>query len=118
MPEGYGWDSHADRWKLNLEAQNAVMGAERSSLYSLFDARGIYENQRKSSDRKRVVNLTRSSFAGQQRYATISWNGDIELHGYGLSLLDGRCGHILHIDWYAMVLERRIPRGLQGSCLS
>ncbi len=76
MPEGYGWESHPDRWKLNLEAQNAIMGAERASLYALFDARGIYENQRKTTDRKRVVNLTRSSYAGQQRYATISWNGD------------------------------------------
>lgn len=28
-----------------------------------------------SSD-KRVVNLTRSSYAGQQRYSTITWNGD------------------------------------------
>ena len=76
MPQGYGWDSHPDRWKLNLEEQNAIMGAERASLYSLFDAQGIYENQRKTTDRKRVVNLTRSSYAGQQRYATISWNGD------------------------------------------
>ena len=92
MPEGYGWDSHQDRWKLNLEAQNAVMGAERSSLYSLFDARGIYENQRKTSDRKRVVNLTRSSFAGQQRYATISWNGDT------------------YASWTS--LRRQIPMGL------
>ena len=92
MPEGYGWDSHADRWKLNLEAQNAVMGAERASLYSLFDARGIYENQRKTTDRKRVVNLTRSSFAGQQRYATISWNGDT------------------YASWTS--LRRQIPMGL------
>ena len=92
MPEGYGWDSHQDRWKLNLEAQNAVMGAERASLYSLFDARGIYENQRKTSDRKRVVNLTRSSFAGQQRYATISWNGDT------------------YASWKS--LRRQIPMGL------
>ncbi|MBR5716102.1 MAG: DUF5110 domain-containing protein [Bacteroidales bacterium] len=76
MPEGYGWDSHQDRWMLNLEAQNAVSGAERTSLYALFHAQGIYENQRKTTDRKRVVNLTRSSYAGQQRYATITWNGD------------------------------------------
>ena len=76
MPEGYGRDSHQDRWALTLEAQKAVLGAERTTLYSLFHAQGIYENQRQTSDRKRVVNLTRSSFAGQQRYATITWNGD------------------------------------------
>ncbi len=92
MPEGYGWDNHQDRWKLNLEAQNAVMGAERTSLYSLFDTRGIYENQRKTSDRKRVVNLTRSSYAGQQRYAAITWNGDT------------------HASWQSF--RRQIPMGL------
>ena len=51
-------------------------GAERSSLFSLYHSKGIYEKQRESSDRKRVVNLTRSSYAGQQRYSTITWNGD------------------------------------------
>ncbi|MDE6394159.1 MAG: DUF5110 domain-containing protein, partial [Duncaniella sp.] len=34
------------------------------------------EHQRAATDRKRVVNLTRSTYAGQQRYGTIVWNGD------------------------------------------
>ena len=37
---------------------------------------GIYENQRATNASKRVVNLTRSSYAGQQRFSTITWNGD------------------------------------------
>ena len=37
---------------------------------------GLYENQRATTGDKRVLNLTRSSFAGQQRYATVVWNGD------------------------------------------
>jgi len=46
------------------------------NAYSLVHSKGIYENQRKVSD-KRVVNLTRSAFAGQQKYATITWSGDV-----------------------------------------
>lgn len=76
MGEGYGYDNQEERWHLNMDALSISLGEERSSLYSLYHAMGIYENQRKTSDDKRVVNLTRSSYAGQQRYATITWNGD------------------------------------------
>ncbi|MDL2245253.1 glycoside hydrolase family 31 protein [Parabacteroides sp. OttesenSCG-928-J18] len=76
MKEGYGWDNHRERWENNLALLSDVLGAERSSTFSLYHSKGLYENQRVTSDKKRVVNLTRSSYAGQQRYATISWNGD------------------------------------------
>lgn len=46
------------------------------NIYSLFHSRGIYENQRKESN-KRVLNLTRSGFVGQHRYATVTWSGDV-----------------------------------------
>ncbi len=72
----YSWDNHERRWRLNDEILSEALGAERACLYSLNHAKGIYDHQRAVSDRKRVVNLTRSSFAGQQRYATASWNGD------------------------------------------
>lgn len=72
----YGWNSHEYRWQLNNTILSQTLGAERSSLYSLYHAKGIYENQRRQNSEKRVVNLTRSSYAGQQRYATIVWNGD------------------------------------------
>ena len=45
--------------------------------YSLVDHRGVYKNQRKETDRKRVYILTRSTFAGQQRAAATTWSGDI-----------------------------------------
>ena len=64
------------RWKNNLQLLSDLLGAERSCTYSLYHSQGIYENQRKTTNQKRVVNLTRSSYAGQQRYATITWNGD------------------------------------------
>ncbi|MDE6637545.1 MAG: glycoside hydrolase family 31 protein [Muribaculaceae bacterium] len=72
----YSWNDHERRWRLNDAILSEALGAERACLYSLNHAKGIYEHQRAETDRKRVVNLTRSSFAGQQRYATASWNGD------------------------------------------
>nr|WP_154117301.1 TIM-barrel domain-containing protein [Paenibacillus monticola] len=47
------------------------------NAYSLQHSKGIYEGQRSTSADKRVVNLTRSAFAGQHRYGTITWSGDI-----------------------------------------
>ncbi len=45
------------------------------NAYSLFHSRGMYENQRACSD-KRVLNLTRSGYAGQRRYGAVVWSGD------------------------------------------
>jgi hypothetical protein len=39
-------------------------------------SRGIYEHQRAATSEKRVVNLTRSGYPGQQRYGAITWSGD------------------------------------------
>lgn len=51
--------------------------AELTNSYSLFHARAIYEGQRSVTQDKRVVNLTRSGYTGQQRYGIILWSGDI-----------------------------------------
>lgn len=72
----YGWNSQERRWKLNSDILGESLGTKRSNLYSLYHSKGIYDNQRKVSDEKRVVNLTRSSYSGQQRYGTVVWNGD------------------------------------------
>ena len=48
-----------------------------SNAYSLVSCKSIYEKQRAVSSAKRVVNLTRSFYAGQQRFGTIYWNGDL-----------------------------------------
>jgi alpha-D-xyloside xylohydrolase len=45
--------------------------------YSLVITEGVYQNQRKETDQKRVFILTRSTFAGQQRAAAATWSGDI-----------------------------------------
>lgn len=46
------------------------------NTYSLVLSRVMYENLRKV-DNKRVSILTRSAFAGQQKYSTSTWSGDI-----------------------------------------
>lgn len=46
------------------------------NAYPLVHARGIHEGQRAASAEKRVFQLTRAAFAGQQRYAAASWSGD------------------------------------------
>ena len=47
------------------------------NAFSLYHSMGIYEGQRSTTAKKRVVNLTRSAYAGQQRFSTITWSGDI-----------------------------------------
>ncbi len=46
------------------------------NTYSLETTKGVYEHQRETSVKKRVFILTRSAFAGQQRYAAAAWSGD------------------------------------------
>jgi alpha-D-xyloside xylohydrolase len=52
-------------------------GVMNLNAYPLMHTGGIYEGQRKAAPDKRVCILTRSAFAGQQRYGTIIWSGDI-----------------------------------------
>jgi alpha-D-xyloside xylohydrolase len=70
-------------------------GVSVRNAYPLYVTQAIYEGQRATTDRKRVVILTRSAFAGQQRYAAASWSGDISA------------------DW--ITLRRQIPAGLSFS---
>lgn len=66
-----------ERLQVNVDAAKKYLDGGEWEAYSLCHSRGIYEGQRKTISEKRVVNLTRSSFAGQHRYATITWSGDI-----------------------------------------
>lgn len=50
--------------------------AEACNAYGLVHAQGMYEGQRNSGSQKRVANLTRNGYTGQQRYGTILWSGD------------------------------------------
>lgn len=48
------------------------------NAYPLMHSTGIYRGQRATTDKKRVVILTRSAYAGQQRNSAITWSGDIQ----------------------------------------
>jgi alpha-D-xyloside xylohydrolase len=62
-----------------LKDKQTFLGSGNSvrNAYPLYVTKAIYEGQRSATDRKRVVILTRSAFAGQQRNAAASWSGDI-----------------------------------------
>lgn len=47
------------------------------NAYPLVTVGGVYTNQRETTNDKRVFILTRSAFAGQQRYAANVWSGDV-----------------------------------------
>lgn len=47
------------------------------NTYALMNADGIFNGQRSVDPNKRVFLLTRSGFAGLQRYSTATWSGDI-----------------------------------------
>lgn len=65
------------RLSINTEQSKLYLDSGTINAYSLLHSAGIYEGQRRNTSSKRVVNLTRSSYAGQHRYGTITWNGDI-----------------------------------------
>jgi alpha-D-xyloside xylohydrolase len=80
-----------------LKDKQTFLGGGNSvrNAYPLYVTKAIYEGQRAATDRKRVVILTRSAFAGQQRNAAASWSGDISA------------------NW--ITLQRQIPAGLSFS---
>ncbi len=65
------------RYDLAKESTNKYIDARVSNTYALAHSKGIYENQRRVCDTKRVTNLTRSGYIGSQKYGTIVWSGDI-----------------------------------------
>jgi alpha-D-xyloside xylohydrolase len=82
-----------------LEGNSVFLGSGSlwRNAYPLFHSQGIFEGQRATDPEKRVCNLTRSGFLGQQRYGAITWSGDI-------------AG-----DW--ITFRRQIPAGL-NFCLA
>jgi alpha-D-xyloside xylohydrolase len=74
---------------------HAGSGVRYANAYSLFHSGGVSEGQQAASDKKRVFILSRSAYAGSQRYGVTAWSGDV------LS------------DW--MTFARQIPAGLNYS---
>ncbi|MBN2341489.1 MAG: glycoside hydrolase family 31 protein [Deltaproteobacteria bacterium] len=86
----YGWDGiWADNTEpqdyppgaINIRAVDTAFGkgAHVINAYPLGHSQALYDGWRNiGPDGKRVYILTRSGFAGQQRYATTCWSGDID----------------------------------------
>jgi alpha-D-xyloside xylohydrolase len=75
-----GWWMDASEPEFDvLKNKKTFLGPGNSvrNAYPLYVTKAIYEGQRSTTDKKRVVILTRSAFAGQQRNAAASWSGDI-----------------------------------------
>jgi alpha-D-xyloside xylohydrolase len=79
----YGVDSW---WMDATEPENDALAGKQTHFglgdfyrltYPLFVSKAVYEGQRNTDPSKRVAILTRSAFAGQQRFGTINWSGDI-----------------------------------------
>ena len=66
-----------ERMRINTQEAKRYIDPEVINAYALVHAEGIYTGQRAASADKRVFNLTRSAFLGQQRYGTVTWSGDI-----------------------------------------
>lgn len=71
--------SNVDPEKRKRQMTPTALGsaAEYLNAYPLQNAKGIYEGQRLTDPGQRVFLLTRSGFAGSQRYAAAIWSGDI-----------------------------------------
>jgi alpha-D-xyloside xylohydrolase len=70
-------------------------GSRMLNAYPLVNSEAVYEGQRATAPNQRVFILTRSGFAGLQRYGTAMWSGDITA------------------TWTAM--RKQIPAGLSFS---
>lgn len=75
-PDMHSNISIAERVK-NMDPTGMGPAAKYFNAYSLQNSKSVYEGQRKSSPEKRVFILTRSAYAGQQRYGATTWSGDI-----------------------------------------
>jgi alpha-D-xyloside xylohydrolase len=51
-------------------------GSRMLNGFPLVNSEAVYEGQRSAAPNQRVFILTRSAFAGQQRYAAATWSGD------------------------------------------
>ncbi len=67
------------------QGPTALGSASRySNTYSLMNCQAVYEGQRRVNPDQRVFILTRSAFAGQQRYSAATWSGDVAARWYDL----------------------------------
>lgn len=69
--------SPKERYDIVAEEHKKFIDASKANMYSLVHAQGIYENQRAENPSNRIMNLTRSGYAGSHKYGVVLWSGDI-----------------------------------------
>jgi alpha-D-xyloside xylohydrolase len=75
-----------EKRKEQMFSNALVPAAELLNAYPLVNAKGIYEGQRNEQPGQRVFILTRSGFAGSQRYAAAIWSGDIAARWHDMKI--------------------------------
>lgn len=83
--DGWWMDStEPDNFDMAASDLDTKVGDDRTATfrslrnaYPLATVGGVYDHQRATTSDKRVFIMTRSGFAGQQRYASNVWSGDI-----------------------------------------
>ena len=90
----------------DIEYRKALCGptylgpsAKYFNAYALANAEAIYDGQRSVNPDDRVFLLTRSGFAGQQRYSTATWSGDIWYSLGGYESADQRRLELRHVRY-------------------
>ncbi|MCX7798303.1 MAG: DUF4968 domain-containing protein [Melioribacter sp.] len=73
-----------NEWLLRIGPTALGTSARYLNTYSLMNSKAVYEGQRKTKPNQRVFILTRSAFAGQQRYSAATWSGDVAARWFDL----------------------------------
>jgi alpha-D-xyloside xylohydrolase len=87
-PEG----TNLENYMVNF-GSGQVGGKSYLNAYGMFVCKNVYEGWRATASTKRVCVLSRSSFAGNQRFGSMVWNGDIGGINGGWTIAQGW-------DWY------------------
>jgi alpha-D-xyloside xylohydrolase len=66
----------AEMYREFVENASSGLPRELINAYGLVHARGIWEGQKRDGS-SRVMNLTRSTYTGGQKYGVVLWSGDI-----------------------------------------
>ncbi|MBN2371174.1 MAG: DUF5110 domain-containing protein [Vicinamibacteria bacterium] len=85
----------AESLKATMHPTAMGSGSRMANAFALVSSQAVYEGQRGVAPDRRVFILTRSAFAGIQRYASATWSGDVSS------------------DWTA--LAKQVPAGLNFS---
>lgn len=64
------------RYELVGGEHKKFLDPAHANFYAAMHAKGIYENQRREENNKRVLNLTRSGYPSIQKYGVVLWGGD------------------------------------------